>query len=1152
MKVHFSADTNVRTCLRQIGRTEDISVTPSGDRIALAGFNAEKVYLFDMLFTRSGKKPYITLKNPVEISSAGMHKPHGLSFLNDHLLVVVNREGGAELIRLPPEGTSPKKFAPPTVTGIPDNPWLYSPGSICNYQNGPNDYKILICNNYANYVSRHSLNVETEVALAENELLIARGLDLPDGVAVSESGHWIAVSNHNMQDIRLYANQTTLNRNSEPSAILHGTSYPHGIAFTADERFIVIADAGSPFLRLYAKSGNDWRGSYEPLLSLRAMSDDTFALGHVNPMEGGIKGIHRLPKTNIFTVTSEYLPLAFFDLDKILNTVVFHKGSAASLNIKGGQRCPCGNRKAFRKCCGASRSPVSDTIPTSVESILQEAIKKIQAARFRDAEQLCEQVLEMQPGHSKATHMLGYVHYRRGSLQKASQLLRNVGNTAGWADTALRHHYSQALGARLTGILTATRARLRCRYARWIDDHLTDHKLAPLVSIVLVTDDSADHISAALESLYSQSYSNIEIVLMETGQCERTRRCIQEKLPDSPFPSRWESVTGLSIPAALNSGIALAQGEFINPLDPDDLFEPGRIATLVAEVAKKGYSWGFSACDTIDEKDESINTADNKLAELLQRSLEGIHSNDTVGSSLFGVTNPVASVGNLFFAKKLFQKTGGFRDLEFNFDWEFSLRALWEAEPHFVDSSLYRYRLLRKRATGRFSADALNELEDMLAEYCTRADSENPGNEFAPSDKTMGFGYLICALDNSQTRIAPARLMQLDDKLLQLESQCDGSTAADLGNGLNVVGYFRGSLGLGESARNLANTCISAGVAVNLQDAGLILDTTQQDNRMDHLLTDCNDQSTTLFCINPDRLESVWQRYSTRGALSNRRVIAMWYWEMDQFPDAWLPALGLFDEFWVSSSFVEQLIKHVTDKPVIRIPPAIEASLSCTYQRDEFGLPEDRFLFLFNFDFNSFNSRKNPWAALDAFKCAFPDNENHVGLVIKSLNGDKNPAIMSRLQLLAKEDSRIIILDRYLTRDQMYGLQSTCNAYVSLHRAEGFGLGMAECMALGVPVIGTAYSGNLDFMNSQNSYLVNYSLIPVKPEEYLHYQPGWMWADPDIGEAARHMRHVYDNPEDCQRKASQAAADIAKYFSRNVSAMAIQKRLKEIHNLNAF
>src|SRR5258708_24836399 len=170
-------------------------------------------------------------------------------------------------------------------------------------------------------------------------------------------------------------------------------------------------------------------------------------------------------------------------------------------------------------------------------------------------------------------------------------------------------------------------------------------------------------------------------------------------------------------------------------------------------------------------------------------------------------------------------------------------------------------------------------------------------------------------------------------------------------------------------------------------------------------------------------------------------------------------------------------MRRATTKPVVKIPPPIEIKLSRAYSRSEFGLPEDRFLFLFFFDFNSYVKRKNPDGAIAAFKRAFGAGRRDVGLVIKSINGGRRPERMRALEDLIAGDDRIIIKDEFLNRDQVSGLESVVDAFVSLHRGEGLGLGLAESMYLGKPVIGTAYSGILEFMNPDNSRLVDYELI---------------------------------------------------------------------------
>src|SRR5439155_18737497 len=162
---------------------------------------------------------------------------------------------------------------------------------------------------------------------------------------------------------------------------------------------------------------------------------------------------------------------------------------------------------------------------------------------------------------------------------------------------------------------------------------------------------------------------------------------------------------------------------------------------------------------------------------------------------------------------------------------------------------------------------------------------------------------------------------------------------------------------------------------------------------------------------------------------------------------------------------------------------------------------------------------------------AFPAGDNRVGLVIKCAQGYRYPEQLGVLHALAAADPRVVVLDRLLSREDTFGLQSVCDAYISLHRSEGLGLGMAECMALGKPVIATAYSGNLEFMTHDNSCLVDFTLIPVKPGDYIDYEPGWMWADPDIDQAARYMVRLLDDPEYRRRIADRAASDMARRFN---------------------
>src|SRR5262249_44756241 len=154
---------------------------------------------------------------------------------------------------------------------------------------------------------------------------------------------------------------------------------------------------------------------------------------------------------------------------------------------------------------------------------------------------------------------------------------------------------------------------------------------------------------------------------------------------------------------------------------------------------------------------------------------------------------------------------------------------------------------------------------------------------------------------------------------------------------------------------------------------------------------------------------------------------------------------------------------------------------------------------------NSFAKRKNPEGAIAAFRRAFGLARRDVALVVKTINGAHRPEEVSRLRNLVGGDDRIIFMDEFFSREQVFGLQSVVDAFVSLHRSEGFGLGLAESMSLGKPVIGTAYSGNLEFMDRNNSCLVDYELVPIRKGEYLFDDDRFRWAEPDVGQAAHYM-----------------------------------------------
>jgi glycosyltransferase involved in cell wall biosynthesis len=218
------------------------------------------------------------------------------------------------------------------------------------------------------------------------------------------------------------------------------------------------------------------------------------------------------------------------------------------------------------------------------------------------------------------------------------------------------------------------------------------------------------------------------------------------------------------------------------------------------------------------------------------------------------------------------------------------------------------------------------------------------------------------------------------------------------------------------------------------------------------------------------------------------------------------------DEVWTATEYVAGIVRTAAAgrTPVFTVPLPLLAPTVSSVTREQLGVPADRFVFLFVFDFLSVMERKNPLGAIEAFCAAFAPGEGPV-LVLKSINGEACVSPLERLRRAAAHRSDILIRDGYVGADEKNALLAACDCYVSLHRAEGLGLTLAEAMALGKPAIATGYSGNRHFMNAENSFLVEYGLTSASGD-CGPYPPGARWAEPDLAHAARLMRAVYQHP----------------------------------------
>ena len=357
--------------------------------------------------------------------------------------------------------------------------------------------------------------------------------------------------------------------------------------------------------------------------------------------------------------------------------------------------------------------------------------------------------------------------------------------------------------------------------------------------------------------------------------------------------------------------------------------------------------------------------------------------------------------------------------------------------------------------------------------------------------------------------------------------------------GANVAGYIQGEFGVAEVARATLKALISSGVPHVLNNVVTTYHR-NQDATFDAFST-ANPYRVNLVHVNADQVPA-FVREKGPQYFKGRYNIGHWSWELERFPQCWSSSFAPFQEIWVPSVFCQESIAKVSPVPVLRMPFSVLINeQDAQPDRPRFALPADKFLFGFLFDFLSFAERKNPLGLLQAFRQAFSRRAD-VLLVVKCINSqyaaDKAAALRQ-----AAEGCPVHFIDGHLPRREMAALMATFDCYVSLHRSEGFGIGLAQSMYLGKPVIATGYSGNMEYMNHNNSFPIAYRLVELA-ENYGPYEKGNVWAEPDVEHAAELMRKVVDDRALRERVSRRAAADLRRQLAPEVAGAAIRDRLR--------
>lgn len=366
-----------------------------------------------------------------------------------------------------------------------------------------------------------------------------------------------------------------------------------------------------------------------------------------------------------------------------------------------------------------------------------------------------------------------------------------------------------------------------------------------------------------------------------------------------------------------------------------------------------------------------------------------------------------------------------------------------------------------------------------------------------------------------------------------------GKTTSQLG--VDVAGYFSSHSGVGQAGRLVVEALRSVDYPVNA------LNVRREFGAHDDARSDLQTLLYRRLLMSIDA-HSFRETYAEISKLSRKKkyVIAQWFWELEAVPPYFHEAMQLIDELWVPSQYMRDaflaVAPHDVDVRLMHLP--LDISLPQTrFSREHFSL-DSRFTFLFIFDFLSVMKRKNPIGVVNAFRQAFTDGEGPM-LVIKTANSDLRPSEFEALMATISDRSDIRLINQPMSTTELISLVSVCDAYVSLHRAEGLGLTLAEAMSLGKPVIATEYSGNLEFMNSENSILIPWRRVKVG-NNAEGYDSEATWAEPNIEMCASEMRRLVFAPNLCRSIGDKARDSISLNFSHNVTGLKMVERLERV------
>jgi glycosyltransferase involved in cell wall biosynthesis len=336
------------------------------------------------------------------------------------------------------------------------------------------------------------------------------------------------------------------------------------------------------------------------------------------------------------------------------------------------------------------------------------------------------------------------------------------------------------------------------------------------------------------------------------------------------------------------------------------------------------------------------------------------------------------------------------------------------------------------------------------------------------------------------------------------------------GHGVNLVGFARAEFGIGEDVRSLSAALEAVGYPHVIVDVKSMPNVRATDESRAHLIATEMSYPVSIFCLTAFDAAGL---FLERGPeiFGNTFNIGYWPWEFEHFPAVWVEAFELVDELWAATRVQWRAYREASQGPVFLMPPAVLIPASSILQRC--GPPDRKphlFRFIFPFDPNSFLARKNPVAAIRAFRLAFPAKDRSVELVLRVNGNPSRSAGWRAVRAAARGDTRVVMIFGTMVRAASLALVRNAECLISPHRSEGFGRNIAEAIMLGVPVLATGGSGPDDFLKRGERVAFRPRMVALN--EYP-FAEGLMWNDPMLADLARRMARM--------RKASHAGGGIS-------------------------